>query len=106
MSELVTRCKDIDRASVYRSVALFERLSIVQRLQAGWKYKLELSDAFHEHHHHATCLHCGQVVSLSEDPELEAHLHDLAVAYNFTLRKHQIELSGLCATCQPTVGSL
>ncbi|HEY4161244.1 MAG TPA: Fur family transcriptional regulator [Candidatus Saccharimonadales bacterium] len=99
MHELVERCKSIDRASVYRTVALFEQLGVVQRLQTGWKYRLELSDDFHEHHHHATCLHCGRVIPLPEDAALEARLRRLAAAHNFALQSHQIELSGLCQDC-------
>lgn len=104
MHELVGHCGSVDRASVYRTVALFEKLGIVQRLQTGWKYKLELSDDFHEHHHHATCLRCGCVVPLPEDLKLEAHLQRMAATHNFLLQAHQIELSGLCQGClQPAV---
>src|ERR1700722_13846047 len=56
MQQLVAACPTIDRASVYRTVSLFEQLGVVQRLQIGWKYKLELSDRFHHHHHHLTCV--------------------------------------------------
>lgn len=101
MHELITRCPDVDRASVYRTVALFEQLGVVQRLQTGWKYRLELSDDFHEHHHHATCLHCSRVVPLPEDAALEARLRELATAHCFSLQGHQIELSGFCENCQP-----
>lgn len=101
MRELAERCHGVDRASMYRTVALFERLGIVQRLQAGWKYKLELSDTFHEHHHHATCQRCGQVTPLPEDPKLETYLRHLAAAHRLTLQSHQLELSGLCPGCQP-----
>lgn len=55
MTSLAGRTEDIDRASVYRAVELFERLGIVQRLNTGWKYKLELSDKFNDHHHHLAC---------------------------------------------------
>ncbi|MEK7152407.1 MAG: hypothetical protein AAB834_00535 [Patescibacteria group bacterium] len=41
MQALVGRAGQIDRASVYRAIALFERLHIVQRLNTGWKYKIE-----------------------------------------------------------------
>src|SRR5579859_5743980 len=68
MQQLVSACAgQVDRASVYRSVTLFEKLGIVQRLQIGWKYKLELSDAFQRHHHHLTCLKCGQSIAFDGD---------------------------------------
>src|ERR1700733_372533 len=70
MHEIVAACQgQVDRASVYRTIALFERLGIVLRLQIGWKYKLELSDDFHHHHHHLTCRQCGKTIPLPEDDE-------------------------------------
>ncbi len=100
MHEIVSNCTQIDRASVYRAIALFERLGIVQRLQTGWKYRLELSDEFHEHHHHATCLLCGQSQVVAEDSAVEQQLHRLAEQLGFQLEKHQLELQGYCAKCQ------
>jgi Fe2+ or Zn2+ uptake regulation protein len=99
MKEVVAACPDIDRASVYRTIALFERLGIVKRLQIGWKYKLELSDAFHRHHHHLTCLHCGRIMPLPEDRQLEARLHTLARSQDFVMKDHQLEIQGLCSNC-------
>lgn len=100
MHDLVQRCADVDRASVYRTIALFERLGIVTRLQTGWKYKLELSGEFHEHHHHATCSKCGKAIVLAEDASLEKLVHRLAAAQRFVLQSHVLELRGLCQDCQ------
>ncbi len=100
MREIVAACPGIDRASVYRTIALFERLGIVKRLQIGWKYKLELSDAFHAHHHHLTCLRCGRTTPLPEDRQLEARLHTLARGQDFHMKDHQLEIQGLCAQCR------
>lgn len=103
MQQLVNRCKGlVDRASVYRTVTLFEKLGITQRLQIGWKYKIELSDNFHHHHHHLTCTQCGQTVPLQADEELEERMRDLAKAAKFQIRNHQIEIQGLCQNCQTT----
>jgi Fe2+ or Zn2+ uptake regulation protein len=100
MHDLVQACQGrVDRASIYRTVALFERLGIVQRLQIGWKYKLELSDAFSHHHHHLTCANCGQITPLPEDRQLEKRLRELAQTLRFTPQDHQIEIRGLCHTC-------
>ena len=99
MHELVERCAQIDRASVYRSVALFETVGIVRRLYTGWKYKIELSDRFGSHHHHATCKKCGKIIPLEEDSRLEQALRSLASRHNFALSGHEIELTGLCEHC-------
>ncbi len=101
MREVVAACKGhVDRASVYRTIALYERLGIVQRLQIGWKYKLELSDAFHHHHHHLTCVKCGRTIPLPEDRQLEARLHTLSRGQDFIMKGHQLEIQGLCANCR------
>ena len=56
LPEIIRRLAEkVDRVSVYRIVGLYESLGIVQRLNNGFKYKLELSDSFTAHHHHLTC---------------------------------------------------
>ena len=101
MHEVVLACRGkVDRASVYRNIALFEHLGIVQRLQIGWKYKLELSDNFNHHHHHMTCVRCNQTTALPEDQQLESRLQQLARTRGFAPQDHQIEIRGLCQNCQ------
>jgi Fur family ferric uptake transcriptional regulator len=100
MHDLIVSCQNgVDRASIYRTIALFEKIGIVQRLQIGWKYKLELSDAFSHHHHHLTCSNCGRTTALPEDDELESRLRQLSRGLQFTPQDHQIEIRGLCSNC-------
>lgn len=100
MHEIVMACQgQVDRASVYRAIMLFEKIGILQRLQIGWKYKLELSDAFHYHHHHLTCRQCGRTTPLREDTELENRLAGLAKNQGFTMGGHQLEIQGICQDC-------
>ncbi len=101
MRELVGKCiTRIDRASIYRTVALFESIGIVQRLQIGWKYKLELSNNFNYHHHHLTCSQCLAIIPLPEDALLEDRLEHLSRTVSFSMTDHQIEIKGVCAQCQ------
>jgi Fur family transcriptional regulator, ferric uptake regulator len=103
MQQIVKRCNNaVDRASIYRIIALFEQLGIVERLQMGWKYKLELTDRFMHHHHHLSCMKCGAVIALPEDATLEARLQKLAKAKGFMPQHHQLEIRGLCPACQKT----
>ncbi len=99
IAELIRQCKSADRASVYRTIQLFEELGIARRLRIGWKYKLELTDAFTSHHHHMSCVLCGRVIPLPENISLERTLALLATQQRFTMTDHQIELVGLCQTC-------
>lgn len=104
MQQLIAACPDNDRATVYRTVELFEKLGIVQRLQIGWKYKLELTDAFSHHHHHMTCLNCGRVISFDETPELEQQLRWITADNRFKIQAHQLEIQGLCPRCTGAQG--
>ena len=100
VAQLAIACQSsVDRASVYRITALYEKLGIVQRLPYGWKYKLELSDQFENHHHHATCSQCHQTIHLPEDDRLETYLSHLADQLGFKITAHQVELTGTCMNC-------
>lgn len=101
MHALVQGVPQIDRASVYRTVDLFERLGVVQRVTTGWKYKLELTDRFAEHHHHLTCSSCGRTIDIAGD-DLERLIDQISAARGFLPTAHQIEIQGLCASCQAT----
>jgi Fur family ferric uptake transcriptional regulator len=98
MQQLVAKTKAVDRASVYRAIELFERLGIVQRLNTGWKYRIELTDKFSAHHHHITCTACGATVAINEG-QLERLIESLAHDHGFTLSSHQIEIQGICDAC-------
>ena len=100
MAELAKAVADTcDRASVYRTIELFEKLNIAQKVAVGWKYKVELSEIFQGHHHHAVCLKCEQVIDFHESPELEVALQQIAQEAGFKLTDHSLELQGYCSNC-------
>lgn len=90
----------MDRASVYRTVALFEQIGAVHRVNIGWKYKIELSDTFAEHHHHLTCLKCKRIIPINAGA-LESFIDTLAKSHDFQPAEHQIEVQGFCNSCRP-----
>lgn len=101
MHNIVAACRgSVDRASVYRTITLFEKIGVVQRLQIGWKYKLELSNNFHHHHHHFSCRLCGQIIPMPEDRQLESRLQKVAKQQGFKIEEHQLEIQGICQNCQ------
>lgn len=88
----------VDRATVYRTLETFEEIKLVDRIWDGWKSKIELSDAFITHHHHATCSNCGKGVRIESD-KLENALRAIATELKFTMSSHTVELYGLCESC-------
>lgn len=89
----------IDRASVYRTLQLYEQIGIVEKLHIGWKYKYELSDEFTDHHHHAACTVCRKIFTLPEDLETETAIHILASKHLRHVNAHSLEIKGICLNC-------
>lgn len=88
-----------DQATVYRNVALFEKLGIISRLQLGRDAQLELSDKFQHHHHHLTCMRCGKVIAIKENKIIESEILRIGQQTGFTATDHVLEIRGHCATC-------
>lgn len=88
----------INRATVYRTIELFENLGIVNKVWHGFKSKFELSELFTPHHHHAICKNCGKTIII-HDERLENLLEEIVAKKNAKLIEHSIELSVLCAGC-------
>lgn len=101
MRELLARSGgQPDRVSIYRSIELFEKLGIVQRIYIGWKYKIELSDQFIAHHHHLSCLSCGRIVDIQDEEHIDTFIQEIAARLDFSPRRHQFEIDGYCSECQ------
>lgn len=101
LAELVHRSQGaVDRVSVYRIIELFERLGIVRRVALGWKYKVELSEVFLDHHHHISCLGCNKVIAVHENDAIERIIGEFSEDTGFIITVHQFELQGYCPQCQ------
>lgn len=101
INQILTKATgNVDRVSVYRNVGLFERLGIVNRIYIGWKYKLELSDDFMDHHHHMVCLKCHKVIDIGDEKHIDRFIRSIAKKSGFMPRKHIFEIDGYCADCQ------
>lgn len=95
----------VDRASVYRTLDLFEKLGLIHRVYIGWKYKVELSDLLTHHHHHISCLACGKVQAITEEQTIERLIASIASKYGSVAKQHQLEIQGYCLECQPHKGA-
>ena len=99
-SEIIRRATSVDRVTVYRTLALFEKIGIIHRVYVGWKYKLELTDKFIGHHHHLSCLSCGKVTDIKDEKYIENFISEVTTRFGFQPRRHQFEIEGICRKCQ------
>ena len=98
MYELISALPNVDRATVYRTVDLFVDLHIAKKVYTGFKYRIELSDSFQEHHHHLTCVRCNSVIDVYT-PEIEYAIEQTTINNGFRPIRHDLEITGYCHAC-------
>jgi Fur family peroxide stress response transcriptional regulator len=103
MSKLASKAKanGIDLVTVYRTVALFKRLNLVQEIGMGSRRLLELTDDFTNHHHHFWCSNCGNIIDF-DDESFEEAIKAAAAKLDIEIESHQVEIVGLCSNCRQT----
>lgn len=92
-------------SSVYRNLQVLEEAGIVRRVPGPDESpRYELTEDLTEHHHHLICTNCNRVEDFVMPAALERALHRAvalaAEKMGFTATDHQLDLEGLCATCQ------
>jgi len=88
----------ISLATVYRTLALFKLLGIVEEHQFGENHG-HFETIQGSPHYHFTCLECGQVSEFSA-PEVEALARRLCQKEGRNLEQVTLELAGVCSACQ------
>ncbi len=98
--------QELDRAStkmsvvtVYRNLPVFVEAGILRRtcLSAGeCRYEVV---AGREHHDHLICTECGDVTEFQYEA-IEVLQQAVAAQYRFTMKRHHLELVGLCEQCR------
>jgi Fur family transcriptional regulator, ferric uptake regulator len=88
----------ISLATVYRTLALFRLLGVVEEHQFGESHG-HFETIQGNPHYHFTCLECGQVSEFSA-PEVEALARRLCQKEGRGLEQVKLELTGLCSACQ------
>ena len=88
----------INIVTIYRTLASFELLGILKRVE------LQKDSTYYElaghHHHHIICTNCGFIESFDECDILSLSKKTLAQSSQFkTINNHSLELFGVCNTC-------
>ena len=90
-------------ATIYKNIILMvEKGVLVEVPITGQKSKYELSKMDHIH---LVCTECGDVEDKDCMEETDRVLHDLTDKEHFVLEKRQINLYGVCASCQEAMAS-
>lgn len=90
---------EVDLASVYRTLSLFEQLGIARTSRLGDTEAGRWEVMHPDEHFHLVCESCGEV-----DHHVGTLVHDirehLDVGHGFEVRNVELVVSGLCSKCQ------
>ena len=89
----------ISRATIYRTIDLLVRSSLVSKfqLQSG-TYLYERNSDDH-HHDHLICSKCGKIIEFHSDA-IEAIQQQIADQNNFKITGHNHRICGICKECR------
>ena len=87
----------IGLATVYRTLDALAEAGVIEPL-AHFRDALCYRVCREGHHHHLVCTECHSIAELREC-ELEEPLARAAAAHGFHATGHQLEVTGVCASC-------
>ncbi|MBZ0300954.1 MAG: transcriptional repressor [Anaerolineae bacterium] len=98
LEEVDAVAPEIGRASVFRSLDLFTRLSLIRPTYINDSSTPTYVLLPGGHHHHIICTNCDRVIEF-EDCHLEKLEHELEQKFRVRLTGHLLEFYGLCDNC-------
>ena len=101
--EVIKVHPSISLATIYKNIILMMEKGVLNEVPiAGKKPKYELAKMDHIH---LVCTECGAVEDKVCLEATDRVLHELTDKEHFVLNKRQINLYGVCASCQEAVAS-
>lgn len=91
---------EIGRASVFRALDLFTRLSIIRPTYINDSTTPTYVLMPGGHHHHIICTNCDRIIEF-DNCHLEGVERELERQFDVKITGHLLEFYGLCANCQP-----
>ncbi|MBL6990643.1 MAG: transcriptional repressor [Bacteriovoracaceae bacterium] len=101
--EIITVNKvKISRASMYRTLAIFEAIGIIRKVQFTDRHSHYEYVRHQSLHGHTICTKCKDVISF-HDQTIDKMLQEIAQEQGYTYFSHTLEIVGLCRKC---IGSI
>jgi Fur family ferric uptake transcriptional regulator len=90
--------KEIDLATVYRTVAIFERLGIARRVEFGDAASRYEFHSEKSHHHHLICISCRTCENIEDC--FASRIEKEIRKRGYLSISHSFEVFGICPKCQ------
>ena len=89
----------VSRATVYRTMDILVNNGFARKINLGDGRARYESKVNSPHHDHLVCMDCGLIVEFM-DQKIEDLQDEIAIQYEFQLKRHIHQLFGLCKKCQ------
>ena len=89
----------VSRATIYRTMDILVNNGFARKMNLGdgrARYESKINSP---HHDHLVCMDCGLIVEFM-DQNIEDLQDEIAIQYEFQLKRHIHQLFGLCKKCQ------
>ena len=96
---LKKRGQHVSRATVYRTMDILVNNGFARKMNLGDGRARYESKVNSPHHDHLVCMDCGLIVEFMEQ-KIEDLQDEIAIQYEFQLKRHIHQLFGLCKKCQ------
>lgn len=89
----------VGTATVYRTLDVLVRAGVARAHNFGEGFKRYEPAPAQAHHEHLICERCGKVMEFSNE-RLERMIPIIADEHSFQVRRHRVELYGICKECR------
>lgn len=89
----------VGTATVYRTLEVLVRAGVARAHNFGEGFKRYEPAPAQAHHEHLICERCGTVMEFANE-RLERMIPIIADEHQFQVRRHRVELYGLCKACR------
>ena len=96
---LKKRGQHVSRATVYRTMDILVNNDFARKMNLGDGRARYESKVNSPHHDHLVCMDCGLIIEFM-DQKIEDLQDEIAIQYEFQLKRHIHQLFGLCKKCQ------
>ena len=91
--------QSVSRATVYRTMDILVNNGFARKMNLGDGRARYESKVNSPHHDHLVCMDCGLIIEFM-DQKIEGLQDEIAIQYEFQLKRHIHQLFGLCKKCQ------
>ena len=89
----------VSRATIYRTMDILVNNGFARKMNLGDGRARYESKVNSPHHDHLVCMDCGLIIEFM-DQKIEDLQDEIAIQYEFQLKRHIHQLFGLCKKCQ------